>query len=161
MATATGCPTPSTAPPRLFWRCGIGATWREGNAFTDADVRNAAKVCLIGQTIVKQLFQDESPIGKEIRMQNVNFKVIGVLRAKGANMMGQDQDDIVLAPWTTIKYRVTGGFGHDAKSERGDRPRPRRVLPSQVYPTSPAPLYSRPLVRRNRPTRRSRCGLPT
>ena len=79
----------------------------EGEPFTDVDVRNQTRVCMIGQTLKRELFDNTSPIDREIRMQNVSFKVIGVLSARGANMMGMDQDDIVLAPWTSIKARVS------------------------------------------------------
>jgi ABC-type antimicrobial peptide transport system permease subunit len=82
----------------------------EGDTFSDADVRNGARVCLIGQTIKRELFNGQSPLGRELRMQNVSFRVVGVLSPRGANMMGQDQDDIVLAPWTSIKARVSSSM---------------------------------------------------
>jgi ABC-type antimicrobial peptide transport system permease subunit len=116
----------------------------QGEAFTDQDVRNSSKVCLIGQTIVTQLFPDESPLGKEIRLQNVAFKVVGVLKPKGANMMGQDQDDIVLAPWTTIKYRVTGTSATTQNQSAAAASTTTTVLPSQVYPSTAVALYSVP-----------------
>ncbi|MEI8375187.1 MAG: ABC transporter permease [Planctomycetota bacterium] len=79
-----------------------------GEMFTDRDVRNCNKVCVIGDTVRRSLFQKTSPIGKEIRINNIAFRVVGVLSRKGADMMGMDQDNLVLAPWSTIKYRVSG-----------------------------------------------------
>ena len=79
-----------------------------GEMFSDRDVRNGNKVCVIGNTVNQNLFPGGSSIGKEIRINNISFRVVGVLSRKGANMMGIDQDNLVLAPWTTIKYRVSG-----------------------------------------------------
>jgi ABC-type antimicrobial peptide transport system permease subunit len=113
----------------------------EGEAFTDRDVMNANKVCLLGQTLVRQLFEGQSPIGKEIRIKNVSFRVVGVLSSKGANMMGMDQDDIVLAPWTTIKYRVTGSPLANANQSAADAAGSGVNTLSSLYPSGQRSLY--------------------
>ena len=80
---------------------------REGSVFTDHDIRLAAKVCVLGQTVVNNLFPDGSdPIGRVIRFGKIPFTVIGVLESKGTNSMGMDQDDVVLAPYTTVMKRI-------------------------------------------------------
>ena len=79
----------------------------DGSMFTEADIQSSAKVCVIGKTIVENLFPNgEEPIGKIIRFNQVPFKVIGVLKSKGYNSFGQDQDDIVLAPYSTVMKRL-------------------------------------------------------
>ena len=109
----------------------------EGESFSEHDVRNSGKVCVIGQTIVRELFGGHSPIGKEVRIRNVAFKIVGVLKKKGANMMGQDQDDILLAPWTTIKYRVVASL-------LGNSNQSSTTATSILYPTTQLNLYPVP-----------------
>jgi ABC-type antimicrobial peptide transport system permease subunit len=117
----------------------------EGQPFTSEDVRNASKVCLIGQTLVRELFGGQSPAGKELRVQNVSFKVVGVLRAKGANMMGMDQDDVLVAPWTTIKYRVTGSsLGNVNQSAASAQASSQVNTLDQIYPGGQSSLYPVP-----------------
>jgi ABC-type antimicrobial peptide transport system permease subunit len=129
-------------------------TLEEGEPFTDRDVLGATKVCMMGTTLVRELFGNVSPVGKEVRVQNVTFRVVGVLSRKGANMMGLDQDDILLAPWTTIKYRVAGVSATTAnQSAAGAGNQPGQVSVSvnslsQLYPTGnmQAQLYPQPSV---------------
>jgi ABC-type antimicrobial peptide transport system permease subunit len=121
------------------------STLDQGEPISDRDVRNASKVCLIGQTLLRELFQGESPIGKELRIQNVSFRVIGVLGRKGANMMGRDQDDIVIAPWTTIKYRVSGKSTAIAAASTASSDTSNQVNSlSDLYPTDQVQLYPVP-----------------
>ena len=79
-----------------------------GAAFTQYDVANAASVCLLGQTVVDNLFGDEDPVGKVVRVQDMPCRVTGVLQAKGVSATGQDQDDFILLPYTTGQKRISG-----------------------------------------------------
>ncbi len=116
----------------------------EGEIFTEHDVRNAGKVCLLGWTLVRELFQGESPIGKEVRLQNVSLTVVGILDRKGASMFGTDQDDVLLAPWTTIKYRVTGTAltnVNQSASSSGSGTQDQVNTLNQLYPNTRNSLY--------------------
>lgn len=80
---------------------------QSGSMFTDVEVKSASKVVVIGQTVVDNVFPDgQEPIGQMIRFNNIPFKVIGVLEEKGENTFGQDQDDVVIAPYTTVQKRI-------------------------------------------------------
>jgi putative ABC transport system permease protein len=80
----------------------------EGENFTAREVLVAEKVCILGATVAKTLFPDGDPVGQVIRMRNIPFRVVGVLAAKGQGQWGQDQDDFVLGPWTTIQKKLLG-----------------------------------------------------
>ena len=83
-------------------------TLRSGGFFTEREVASASQVCVIGHTLVRKLFQTTDPIDQTIRIDRVPFRVIGVLDAKGANMVGEDQDDIIVMPYTTVRKRLVG-----------------------------------------------------
>ncbi len=124
--------------------------WQElelGEMFGEREVRNGSQVCVVGQTIVRELFRGESPVGEELRIQNVAFRVIGVLRRKGANMTGVDQDDIVLAPWTAIKSRVaaTSATTVNQSAPAGADSLQKVNTLNRLYPGA-SPLYPVPSI---------------
>lgn len=100
----------------------------DGEMFTDTEIKAASKVCILGQTVVDYLFPDGSdPIGKVVRFNSIPFRVIGVLKKKGYNSMGMDQDDLVLAPYTTVMKRIMaqtylGGIVCSAITEEASQP---------------------------------------
>ena len=118
-----------------------GLTVTEGQVFSERDVQNAACVCLLGQTVVDELFGDQSPVGRVIRVNNVPLRVLGVLSRKGSNMMGTDQDDALIAPWTVVKYRISGSrLTNTNQSSSGGASSSSNTL-SNLYPSDPPDLY--------------------
>jgi putative ABC transport system permease protein len=79
----------------------------EGTMFSDQDVRTLAKVAVVGKTVTDQLFPDQDPLGKTVRIRDIPFKIIGLLEPKGFNLFGQDQDDVVIIPYTSHMRRIT------------------------------------------------------
>ena len=84
-----------------------------GEFFTSRDLRSKSKVAVLGQTVVDELFPNEDPIGQRIRIRNTPFRVIGILSEKGQDTRGRDEDDVILAPATTVLYRLRGGENID------------------------------------------------
>ncbi|HMP83056.1 MAG TPA: ABC transporter permease, partial [Verrucomicrobiota bacterium] len=93
-----------------------------GSMFMDTDVRGAAKVCIVGKTVVDQLFQGEDPVGETLRIRDIPFKILGVLESKGVNFFGQDQDDTVIVPYTSAMRRLSRSDYLRAILIQADRP---------------------------------------
>jgi len=132
IAVAKACPSVQVAAPLIYadiqlvrgnhrWKpnfaMGTSAeylaarNWADldmGQSFSQQHILDAAKVCILGKTVADRIFEAEYPIGQEVRANGVPMRVIGVLSPKGGDIIGNDQDDIVVAPWTTFKYRING-----------------------------------------------------
>ena len=112
----------------------------EGRNFTSREVNSRATVCLVGTTIVREVFGGNSPIDSELRIKDTAFKVVGVLKSKGANMMGSDEDDVIILPWTTTRLRLTGL----KTGEASDTTSTAATSPSALYPGEGIALYPEP-----------------
>jgi ABC-type antimicrobial peptide transport system permease subunit len=115
----------------------------EGSMFSDEDVTALREVCVVGQTVAYELFGDESPVGQQLRMNNRPLKILGVLSRKGANMYGQDQDDIVIVPWTTLKFKVVGQSAQKANQSAAIKVDPSQQVNSlnDAFPSLKPVLY--------------------
>jgi ABC-type antimicrobial peptide transport system permease subunit len=113
---------------------------QEGTSFTDDDVRDANAVCVLGQTPAHRLFDEQSPVGKEVLINGVRVKVLGLLSTKGVNMAAQDQDDFLIAPLTTVKFRLSG----QRQIGQSAAPASSGSTLSQVYPNQSVQLYALP-----------------
>lgn len=117
-----------------------GWTVARGSAFTKAQVDEAARVCLIGNTIANELYAGVDPIGQDIRIKDVVYTVIGVLDTKGADGMGNDQDDCLILPWTSIRTRLAGGGGA-AVISKGGAANAASVSSTSTFSTSAVNFY--------------------
>ncbi len=104
----------------------------EGDSFTEADVRLANKVALIGKTTKETLFGDENPIGQIVRVKNAPFRVVGMLSSKGTDMWGRDQDDVLLVPYTSAMKRLTGDLTFRSLMIQASAPQILTTLTNQV-----------------------------
>lgn len=109
----------------------------EGRLITQRDVDNNARVCLVGTTVVKELFNGESPLGMTLRIGKANFRVVGILESKGSNMWGNDEDDTIIAPWTTVRMRLVGLTTGSATNTTSTA----ASTPSEIYSGSGIALY--------------------
>ena len=141
-----GAHAASTAPRRHSWTSATGPTWPKATRSPTATCATPARSACSARPSCANFSAANRPIGKEIRVKNVPFKVVGVLSPKGANMMGMDQDDILLAPWTTIKYRVTGTSATTANQSASCRQQFSTVNTlNQLYPSTAGGLYPAPV----------------
>ena len=116
----------------------------EGEPFTERDVHEVAQVCMLGQTVATELFETESPVGREVIVNDVPLRVLGVLSRKGTNIIGVDEDDIVLAPWTTVKFRISASSSPNGAAASGGAESAEvemAGLLSRRYPRSKTGLY--------------------
>ncbi len=116
----------------------------EGQSFTERDVQDVAMVCVLGQTVARELFGEESPIGAEVYVNDVPLRVVGVLSRKGADIIGEDQDDLLLAPWTTVKFRVSSETATSTGPADGPWSDPSALVGvrNRRYPGGHASLFS-------------------
>lgn len=113
----------------------------QGSAFTKAHVDGSARVCLIGKTIADKMFPGQDPIGQDVRIKDVVFTVIGVLASKGADMMGNDKDDCLILPWTSIRTRLMGASGTASIVKAGASNSTSKVSATNTFPTTAVAFY--------------------
>jgi ABC-type antimicrobial peptide transport system permease subunit len=117
----------------------------DGRGFTSQESDGSANVCLLGTTVARELFGERSPVGESVRVNNTPLQVVGVLARKGANTLGADQDDLILAPWRTIKFKVSGQSAQTANQSADAAVSATGINSTTRFPSqqpSPYPLRS-------------------